>query len=492
MFRPIKIPAIILITFISACQKSNGIPATLSVSPAIDTIGGIITITGSSFSTNATADVVQFNDTTNAQVLTATSTQLTVVVPYYTARDRITIQVNGRQWQTAQEFQIAPKFTPQAEAPGYPITIITGGSTTLSDYSVSFNGATATPSNLFMSFMTVAVPTGATSGKVTVNFKNQPYTSLSDFTVTPVGEVTNLTATGAFQTPAGMTFDKNGNLYVSDPPAGVIDKVDPNSGTVTTYAGNGMFSFGGGSPILSAGIYGAWNLAFGPDGNLYATDRFYGIVFKITADSVTSLLPMGGPAGIALSSPVGIAFDGSGDLLLSDAERIKMVSPSGSVSILAGTGLQGIVNGPAASAGFSYPTALQLDGSGNVYICDNNMIRLLSNGSVSTFAGGGGNGGFQDGVGTFAGFTSVNDLVRDPKSGNIYVTDPGDHVVRMIAPNGLVTTIAGKIGVQGTQNGTGSGALFEGPSGIAMDKNGVIYVSDGSGATSSIRKIIVH
>ena len=489
--------AVILMTILilNACQKHGvtpAIPATLSVSPDIDTIGGIITITGSGFSTNPSEDIVQFNDTTFGQVLTASATQLTVVVPAYTAKDRIIVKADSMQSQTAQEFQIAPKFIPQAEAPGYPIIIITGGSNTLSDYTVSFNGATTAPSNLLLDFITVDIPNNATSGKVTVNFKGQPYTSLTDLTITPVGEVTNLTATGIFQTPTGMAFDQNGNLYVSDLQSGVIDKVDPNSGMVNTYAGNGTYSFNGGSPILSAGIYGALSLAFGLDGNLYAVDQFYSRVWKITPDSVISVLPIGGPAANTVFMPAGIVFDSSGNFYVAADQQIRMVSPSGVVTILAGTGLQGGSDGPAASASFSDPTALQLDASGNLYICDVARIRMLSNGMVSTFAGGGGNGAFQDGIGTYAGFVSLNDMVRDPRTGNFYVTDPGDHGVRMVTPNGVVTTIAGKIGQQGTQNGTGSEALFEGPSGIALDQNSVIYVSDGSGANSSVRKIVLH
>jgi hypothetical protein len=149
------------------------------------------------------------------------------VVPYYTAKDRIIVKANGQSMQTAQEFQIAPKFSPLTEAPGYPITIITGGSITLADYTVSFNGATSTPSNLIDALMTVTIPSNATSGKVTVKYKGQPYTSLTDLTISPVGEATSVTATGAFQSPAGMAFDKNGNLYVADLQGGVIDKVSP-------------------------------------------------------------------------------------------------------------------------------------------------------------------------------------------------------------------------------------------------------------------------
>src|ERR1700761_6995747 len=90
---------VLAIFAISACQKHSGItiPSTLSVSPAIDTIGGVITITGSGFSTNTYEDTVRFNDTTFGYVLTASATQLTVVVPYYTAKDHIVVKVNGQQ-----------------------------------------------------------------------------------------------------------------------------------------------------------------------------------------------------------------------------------------------------------------------------------------------------------------------------------------------------------------------------------------------------------
>ena len=475
-----------------ACQKHNGIAATLTASPMIDTIGGLITITGSGFSTDPTKDIVEFNDTTFAQVVTASATQLTVVVPYYTAKDRIIVKANGKSQQTAQDFVIAPKFLPVTEAPGYPVTVITGGSIIRTDYTISFNGATTTPAGLLDALMTVVVPDNATSGKVTVNYKGQPYTSLVDFTVAPVGEVTNLTATGVFQAPTGVAVDKNGTVYVSDLQGAVIDKVDPVSGAITAYAGNGTWNSSAVTPLLAANVYGALNLAFGPDGNLYAINHWSSLIWKITPDSVISLLPNGGPPANTVSNPAGIAFDASGNLYVAADQQIRMVSPAGVVSVLAGTGSQGVEDGSAATATFSNPTALQLDGSGNLYICDVSRVRLLSNGVVSTFAGGGGNGQFQDGVGGSAGFLGVNDMVRDPKTGTFYVTDPGDHVVRMITANGTVTTLAGKIGQQGTQNGTGSGALFEGPSGIAMDKNGVLYVSDGTLTNSSIRKIVLH
>ncbi len=110
-----------------ACKKNRGIPENLSVFPAIDTIGGTVTITGSGFSVNPGANIVLFNDSSAGIVLTATSTQLTVVVPGYVTQGRIMVKSNGMESQTAQLFQIAPKFSPQSEAPGYPINIMMGG-----------------------------------------------------------------------------------------------------------------------------------------------------------------------------------------------------------------------------------------------------------------------------------------------------------------------------------------------------------------------------
>jgi hypothetical protein len=471
---------------ITACKKNNTIPATLSVSPAIDTIGGTVTITGSGFSINPADNIVMFNDSSAGLVLTTTSTQLTVVVPGYVTEGRITVKNKNMQSQTAEVFKIAPKFSPQHEAPGYPVTIVTGGGPNLSDYNISFNGTPATPTKLVNDALTVPVPAGANNGKITVTFKGKPYISFQDFTVTPVGTVSAVTGQGAFSTPTGLAIDKNNNLFVTDLEAGIIDKVDAASGSIAAYAGNGSYNYNGGSPLLSAGIYGAINLSFHPNGDLYATNQWYGSMLKITADSAINLFPAG-----PFFSTNGLYIDAAGNICLTDALQIKKITAGGTVSVLAGS-THGFQNGPALTALFLNPTSLVSDEQGNLFISDQSLIRLLSNGSVSTFAGGGGNGEYVDGTGSLAGFLNINSIARDPATGNIFATEPANHVVRMISPAGVVTTIAGSPGQQGYQNGTGPAALFEGPWGIAIDKNGDIYVSDGSYANSNIRKIQLH
>jgi hypothetical protein len=119
--------AIVLALCLTGCQKYGGPPSVLSVSPAIDTIGGIVTITGSGFSGTATENIVFFNDSVTGIVKTATSTALTVYVPSQNTKNHITVKTNGKEWQTTEIFQTAPKFLPQSAAPGYPVKIYAGG-----------------------------------------------------------------------------------------------------------------------------------------------------------------------------------------------------------------------------------------------------------------------------------------------------------------------------------------------------------------------------
>ena len=178
---------------------------------------------------------------------------------------------------------------------------------------------------------------------------------------------------------------------------------------------------------------------------------------------------------------------------MTDRLQIKEVATDGTITVLAGQGTQGYVNGPAASALFYSLSSLAQDPmTGDLYIADNTVIRKLSNGTVTTVAGGGGNGAYQDGTSVNAGFVMINSIVRDPGTGNIYVTDPSAHVIRMVSPAGVVTTIAGNPGQQGSANGTGAAALFEGPGGITLDKSGNLYVTDGNYSNSTIRKIVVN
>jgi gliding motility-associated-like protein len=195
--------------------------------------------------------------------------------------------------------------------------------------------------------------------------------------------------------------------------------------------------------------------------------------------------------GSVFSTVTGVAVDASGNIYVADFgnNQVKVINTAGTVSLFAGSsgGLSGSSDGPRTSATFNLPDALLLDKSGNLYVSDinNNLIRKISSaGLVSTFAGNGAVG-FTDGVGTSASFYFPRGLTID-NSGNIYVVDEGNSVIRKITPSGVVSTFAGS-GTAGFTNGSNLTATFNAPTAIAIDASGNLYVSDsGNGA---IRKI---
>lgn len=156
----------------------------------------------------------------------------------------------------------------------------------------------------------------------------------------------------------------------------------------------------------------------------------------------------------------------------------------------AGTnGGPGRSDGPAADARFSRPSAVAVDSDGNVYVADtdNRVIRRVApSGEVSTVAGLAGAMDWTDGFGSEARFGHVTGLTVD-QNGNVFVSDAGNNVIRKITPGGLVTTFAGAPGVAGHADGTGSAARFHQPEGLASDAAGNIYVADRGSHT--IRRI---
>src|SRR6266566_2177991 len=140
------------------------------------------------------------------------------------------------------------------------------------------------------------------------------------------------------------------------------------------------------------------------------------------------------------------------------------------------------------AAQFNEPYGVAADTSGNVYVADsaNHIIRKIdSNGSVSTLAGQAGNPGSADGTGTAAQFNFPSGVAVDT-SGNVYVGDTANETIRKITSAGVVTTLAGS-GTIGSLDGLGTAAQFFTPTGVAVDSSGNVYVADFSNST--IRKI---
>lgn len=165
------------------------------------------------------------------------------------------------------------------------------------------------------------------------------------------------------------------------------------------------------------------------------------------------------------------------------------VTPSGQVSTFAGSGTKGYVDGIGTAARFNNPSALAIERNGVILVADTNnscLRRINSDRVVTTFVGNCGFVGFDDGVGTLAGFGYSLGVVNDA-SGTIYVADTGGLKIRKITSAGVVTSLAGVSGFPGSTDGAGSSARFSGPAGVAVDSSGNVYVAEAG--NHKIRKI---
>ncbi len=185
-------------------------------------------------------------------------------------------------------------------------------------------------------------------------------------------------------------------------------------------------------------------------------------------------------------TPRGIASDNLGNFYIADVNnrRIRKITPDGEVSTFAGSGESGITNGTGSNATFLAPLDIAVDNFGNVYVADYALIRKITpEGIVSTLAGGN-EIGSADGTGTNAQFNITYGVVVDA-NGMVYVADTGNHKIRKITPEGVVTTLAGSDA--GFVDGNGTNAQFNNPYSIEIDVDGLIYVADAS--NRSIRRI---
>jgi sugar lactone lactonase YvrE len=149
----------------------------------------------------------------------------------------------------------------------------------------------------------------------------------------------------------------------------------------------------------------------------------------------------------------------------------------------------GTVDGSGAAARFTWPQGVATDSAGNVYVADtyNHAIRKITpDGMVSTLAGSLGVAGSADGIGTAARFRAPYSVATD-SAGNVYVADTANDTIRKITPDGVVSTLAGSPGTYGNADGRGSAASFAAPGSVSTDSAGNVYVADTNNNT--IRKI---
>jgi uncharacterized protein (TIGR03437 family) len=286
--------------------------------------------------------------------------------------------------------------------------------------------------------------------------------------VTPAGVITTVAGNGAFgfsgdggpaasasfRSPLDVALDSNGNLYILDQFNNRVRKVS-QSGTITTFAGSGDLGFAGdGGPATSA----------------------------------------------SFSHPQGIAFDKAGNLFISDNgnHRIRKVTPAGIITTVAGNGTAAFSGdgGPATNASLNSPVGLAFDASGNLYIGErsNNRVRKVNlAGTISTVAGNGTFGSSGDGGQATNSSIEVEYLAVD-NAGNLLIAQniasgAPDSRIRSVTPTGIISTVvgAGPRGFSG-DGGLASAAALAGPEGLAVDANGNLFIVDAG--NGRIRKVL--
>lgn len=306
--------------------------------------------------------------------------------------------------------------------------------------------------------------------------------------------------------PQDVAIDLLGNLYIADTYNNLVRKVD-SLGVITTIAGNGASAFGGdGGPALIAGL-SAEGLDFDTSGNLYIADILNHRIRKINSSGIITTIAGNGTPGYSgdgtsavsakLNYPSAVACDRYGNIYIADTynNRVRKVNPSGIITTVAGNGSTGYSGDgiPATSASVFLPRGVAVDKTGNLYISEygNSRIRKVSaSGIISTFAGVSTTGFGGDG-GPATDAQLQNPMhIRFDTSGNLFIADYGNSIIRIVDPSGIINRFAGNTSF--SYYGDGGSAILAGlnqPAGVAIGYNCAKNVFIADGLNSRIRMV---
>ncbi len=497
---PFSIPGVTGFFFLLtvSCSKNGAVYGRYNVTPEADTIGATVTITGSNFDPTNTRDTVLFNVpasyylySTNARIISASSSQLTVIVPPNALTGLVKVKVGNIVYSTIAGFTVLPNFSPVTEAVGYSINVTGSGfSTDLTGNQVKFNGVSATVTAALNSKLTVIVPHGITKGPISVTTNGKTVNSLIDFTPAPIATVTTMAGSGtagstddigltaSFNQPMGLCTDNKNNLYVADLGNNKIRIVTPD-GKVSTLAGGGNAPDADGT-FLSASIYAPSSVAINGDtSSMYVSESLGNRIRYLHNGNVTTLSNNTTIPYTIYFEPYGLSIDNSGNIFFVNwgYGDVTEITASQQVNLLAST-ISPIAGYSTTNIVSMYnPQGTALDNQGNLYVANTgsyDILKITPSGNVSVFVGG---------------LEHPTSLAFDT-NGNMYVVESGAGQIRRITPDGYITTVAGSPSNVSSQDGTGASAGFNNPFGIAIDANGVIYVSEAGG--NKIRKLVVQ
>lgn len=316
----------------------------------------------------------------------------------------------------------------------------------------------------------------------------------------------------ALNSPVVALPDSAGNLYIADAANCVVRKTAAKSGNISTFAGNGTCGYSGDNgPAAQAQLSQTRGLAMDRFGNLYISDYSNGVIRKVDtsgvittfAGSTTATSPGDGGAATSaqITRPQGLAFDTAGNLYIASQYRVRMVGANaGTISTFAGNGTFGYTGdgGPATSATVEFPSAIALDGAGNLYFTDNgaDVVRKVTKAGIISTVAGKGPSVYATSIGDGGPATSA--VLSNPYgiavnvSGNLFISDTSNNEVREVTvADGIIHRVIGFAGgACVTMSGDGGLAGISGicsPYGITIDAAGNFYIAEPG--ISRVRKV---
>ena len=271
-------------------------------------------------------------------------------------------------------------------------------------------------------------------------------------------------------------------------------------GIITTIAGTGEDGFDGdGGPATNAKLNSPQHVAVDTSGNLYIADSANHRIRRVAPDGIITTIAGtgefgsdgdGGPATTArLNRPTGVAVDEFGNLYISGGSRVRKVSPSGTITTVAGGGFDQ-EDGALATGAFVIPRSLFLDDFGDLYFIDwgDRIRKITSDGVINTVAGNGTAGFSGDGGPATDAQLYLPAGIAVDAFGNIYIADSQNHRIRRVTPDGRILTAVGTGEASFTgDGGLATGARLSSPSGVAVDGFGNVYIAE----SRRIRKVML-
>src|SRR5579871_3251791 len=348
--------------------------------------------------------------------------------------------------------------------------------------------------------------------------------------------------TAGLNEPMGLALDAAGNLYIADSGNGRIRQIN-SSAIINTVAGNGSYRFGGdGAPPLSAYLSSPVGVAVGKDGNLYIADTANNRIRKVAGGRISTVAGSGGrgfsgdggPATSAsLNLPLGVAADEAGNVYIADAtnSRLRKATRDGIINTILGGGGSVALDssddvfttdaatvyeltadgkslvvarnnpqssnpgdgGPATATRLFFVISVAVDAAGNVFIADRSgqrVRKVTTDGVIHTVAGNGTAGFSGDGgPATAASLNTPYGIALDAV-GDLYIADQGNHRVRVVTPDGIINTLVGTgVPALSGDGGPPGSATLNGPSGLAVDPAGNLYIGDTG--NNRIREVLI-